>query len=69
MLVLTRKIGQRIVLPDLGVTVTVLASTGGKVRLGFAAPPAVPIHREDVGRVAPASGPHPLPNGAGTDDP
>ena len=48
MLVLTRKIGESVVLPDCGVTVTVVAVQGDKVRLGFAAPARVVIHREEV---------------------
>ncbi len=55
MLVLSRKIGQQISLPDLGVTITVVALPGGRVRLGVSAPPAVPVYREEV-RVRRASG-------------
>ena len=47
MLVLSRKIGERIVLPGCGVTVTVLASRGGQVRLGISAPAGVPVQREE----------------------
>ena len=49
MLVLSRKCGEAIVIGD-GVTLTVLGVEGGRVRLGFAAPPEVPIHREEVYR-------------------
>jgi carbon storage regulator len=48
MLVLSRKKGERIVLPDCGVTLTVLAIAGNQVRLGVSAPPEVAIHREEV---------------------
>ena len=48
MLVLTRKIGQRIVLPELGVTVTVLDIKGNQVRLGVAAPREIAVHREEI---------------------
>ncbi len=48
MLVLSRKVGESVVMPECGVTVTVVAVQGDKVRLGFAAPPAVIIHREEV---------------------
>lgn len=48
MLVLSRKVGESVVLPEHGVTVTVVAVQGDKVRLGFAAPPSVTIHREEV---------------------
>ena len=61
MLVLSRKIGERIVLPGCGVTVTVLASRGGQVRLGISAPAGVAVQREEVHRrpclpAAPAQG-------------
>ena len=47
MLVLSRKRGERIVIGG-GVTVTVLEVHGNQVKLGFAAPAEVPIHREEV---------------------
>jgi len=47
MLVLSRKRGQGIVIGD-GITVTVLDVQGDRVKIGFAAPPEVPIHREEV---------------------
>ncbi|MEX1027661.1 MAG: carbon storage regulator CsrA [Candidatus Paceibacterota bacterium] len=47
MLVLSRKVGERIqVGPD--VTLTVLGIRGGAIRLGFEGPANVPIHREEV---------------------
>jgi carbon storage regulator len=49
MLILSRKQGQRIVIGD-GITVTVLGVEGNRVRLGFAGPANVPIHREEVYR-------------------
>lgn len=48
MLVLTRKKGEIVVLPTLGIKVTVLEVRGDKVRLGFEAPRDVPIHREEI---------------------
>ncbi|OHB68670.1 MAG: hypothetical protein A2V70_07110 [Planctomycetes bacterium RBG_13_63_9] len=48
MLVLSRKIGQRIVLPESGVNVVVLAVSGKRVRLGIKAPMAARVHREEV---------------------
>jgi carbon storage regulator len=50
MLVLSRKIGERIVLPGCGVTVTVLESRGNQVRLGIVAPAGVTVDREEVRR-------------------
>jgi carbon storage regulator len=48
MLVLTRKLGERIVVPYCGVTVTVVAIDGNRVRLGIAAPDEVAVYREEV---------------------
>ncbi len=56
MLVLSRKVGERIFVPELEMIVTVVAVTGGKVRLGFSAPPEVAIYREEVCNQKPASG-------------
>lgn len=48
MLVLSRKSGEKIVLPGLDVVLTVLNVDGGKVRLGITAPPDVTIYRDEV---------------------
>lgn len=48
MLVLTRKVGESIVVPELGVLVTILGIQGNQVRLGISAPDDVPIYREEV---------------------
>lgn len=50
MLVLRRKIGERIVVPGCGVTLTVLAVEGKSVRLGVSAPAAVAVYREEAWR-------------------
>ena len=50
MLVLTRKVGERILAPDCGVTVAVLAVEGSTVRLGVEAPADVAVFREEVWR-------------------
>jgi carbon storage regulator len=47
MLILTRRLGESVKIGD-EVTVTVLGVKGGQVRLGFTAPPNVPVHREEV---------------------
>ncbi len=47
MLVLTRRIGEQIVI-DNGITVTVAAIRGDKVRLGINAPPSVRVDRSEV---------------------
>ena len=58
MLVLSRKHGEAIVIGD-GITVTVLAVDGDRVKLGVAAPAEVSIHREEIyqkiGRCSPPS--------------
>jgi carbon storage regulator len=48
MLVLSRRRGERILVPDCEVVVTVLAVRGRSVRLGISAPAGVAIHREEV---------------------
>ena len=50
MLVLSRKPGERIVVPHLELAVTVLAVEGKVVRLGIAAPEEVAVYREEVWR-------------------
>ena len=47
MLVLTRGIGQSIVIAD-DVTVTVLGINGNQVRVGFKAPKTIAVHRKEV---------------------
>ncbi len=47
MLVLSRKLGERIVIGD-NLVVTVVAVDHGKVRLGFEAPESVAIRREEL---------------------
>ena len=48
MLVLSRKIGERIVVPHCELAVTVLAVEGKAVRLGISAPEDIAVHREEV---------------------
>ena len=52
MLVLSRKAGESIVLPDLGITITVLSieSKHGEwqARLGVDAPPDIAVHRWEI---------------------
>ena len=49
MLVLSRKLGESLVIGD-GITVTVLATNGGRVKLGVVAPAEVPVHRDEIHR-------------------
>lgn len=48
MLVLSRKVGQRIVLPQCGITITVLGIQGNRVRVGIDAPASIDVFREEV---------------------
>jgi carbon storage regulator len=48
MLVLTRKKGEAVVLPEQGVVFTILEIHGSKVRVGISAPQDVEIHRREV---------------------
>lgn len=47
MLVLTRRIGETIVI-DGNIRVTVVSVQGDRIRLGIAAPASVPVHRQEV---------------------
>ena len=50
MLVLSRRVGERIVLPEMGIVLTVLDVRGGHIRLGISAPPEVAVYREELWR-------------------
>lgn len=47
MLILTRRIGETLVIGD-DVTVTVLGIKGNQIRLGIAAPKSTPVHHEEI---------------------
>lgn len=47
MLILTRRIGENLMIGD-DVQVTVLGISGNQVRLGVNAPKEIPVHREEV---------------------
>lgn len=47
MLVLSRKVGETIVIGD-NVSLTVLGITGGQIKLGITAPKDVSVHREEI---------------------
>lgn len=47
MLVLSRSKSQAVVMPELGIKVTILKTTGGRVKLGFEAPRNLRIIREE----------------------
>jgi carbon storage regulator len=48
MLVLTRKVGEKVVVPQCQLTVTILDATPGRVRLGISAPANLVVHRSEV---------------------
>jgi carbon storage regulator len=48
MLVLSRKCGERIVLPEQEIVITVIEVRGEQVRLGISAPDSIPIFREEI---------------------
>jgi carbon storage regulator len=48
MLVLSRRIGERIVVPHCDLTVTVIAIKGKAVRLGISAPDDIRVYRKEV---------------------
>ncbi len=47
MLILTRRVGETIIIND-NIHVTVLAAKGNQLRLGIEAPTDVEIHREEI---------------------
>ena len=47
MLILTRRVGETIMIGD-DVTVTVLGVKGGQVRIGINAPKTTEVHREEI---------------------
>jgi carbon storage regulator len=48
MLVLSRRIGEQVVVPQCQLTMTVLDITSGRVRLGISAPASLAVHRSEV---------------------
>jgi len=47
MLVLTRRIGERIIVGQ-NINITVVSMKGGRVRIGIEAPPSVTVDRQEV---------------------
>lgn len=52
MLVLTRKLGEEIVLPGLGISIKLVEVHGHRVRLGICAPASVVVLRSEVADAA-----------------
>lgn len=48
MLVLSRNVGESVMIGDGSVVVTVLKVAGGQVRIGIAAPRDLEVHREEI---------------------
>jgi len=48
MLVLTRKVGEEIVIPGCRVSIGIVRIVGKRVRLGITAPPEVAVHRRET---------------------
>ena len=48
MLVLSRKLGERVLVPHCDLAVTVVSIDGNTVRLGISAPAEIGIYREEV---------------------
>ena len=68
MLVLTRKLGERISIGQ-DVEIVVLRVSGNRVRLGIAAPPHVPIRRDDASARTDDKPVEALESGIGSDQP
>ena len=47
MLILTRKVGERVLIGD-DISITVLSVRGNQVKLGVQAPKEVSVHREEI---------------------
>jgi len=47
MLILTRKLGESIIIGD-NITVTILSSRGSQIRLGIDAPKEISVHRKEI---------------------
>lgn len=50
MLVLSRRLGETLIIGEDEIKITVLGISGNQVRLGIAAPKEVSVHREEVYR-------------------
>lgn len=63
MLVLSRKLGEKIIIGD-NISITIIDIDRGKVRLGIEAPRSVPVYRHELlaaPHAPPAAAPNPAP--------
>jgi carbon storage regulator len=63
MLVLSRKVGERVLVPHCDLAVTIVSIEGNTVRLGITAPADVGVYREELWRKVCQEGVSPLPVG------
>lgn len=63
MLVLSRKLGEKIVIGD-NISITIIDIDRGKVRLGIEAPRSVPVYRQELLATTNPPPPAPAPNPA-----
>ncbi|VFP78248.1 Carbon storage regulator [Buchnera aphidicola (Cinara cuneomaculata)] len=47
MLILTRRIGETLIIGD-EITITILGMKGNQIRVGVNAPKKIPVHREEI---------------------
>ncbi len=50
MLVLSRKLGERVIVPHCDLAITIVAIEGNTVRLGITAPAEIGVYREELWR-------------------
>jgi len=50
MLILTRRIGESLIIGNQEITITILGQKGNQIRIGIEAPKNVSVHREEVFR-------------------
>jgi len=67
MLILTRKLGEAIIINE-NIIVTILGIRGGQIRVGIDAPLDVPVHREEIQERINAGVPAPEKDAIDTND-
>jgi carbon storage regulator CsrA len=59
MLVLSRKVGEKIIIPELNTSIEIVEVKAGRVRVGIDAPRSVRVVREEIASTPEAAPPHP----------